>query len=127
MPLYDYGCKCGNRIELIQAIGIPSPACSMCGGSMAKVISAPALVKVAGIYPNPSARKWHDGTAPFTSGGGHQEIWQEGNPNEPIAEKQGRKWLSDGRYRGIKRDPEAVYGRSLRKRGGLVAPKTKMI
>ena len=76
---------------------------------MVKVLTAPAIVKTAGLYPNPSDRKWHDGTAPFTNGKGHSEIWDEGDPREPPSHKQGRKWASSGRHRGIKRDPEADY------------------
>jgi len=114
MPIYELGCKCGNTLEIIQQIGDASPACSVCGGGMVKMPTAPAMVKMTGEYRTPAERKWGGGTAPFTKGKGHPEPWQEGDPNEPIHQKQGRKWRDSGVFEGgtFHRDPEATYGRT---------------
>lgn len=110
MPIYEYGCKCGNRLEVIQAIGNVSPVCSACGEGMVKMPTFPAMVKMAGIYSTPAERRFYEGTAPFTERGAH--VWQEGDPREPVKEKEGRKWLAHGVFEGVHRDPEATYGRS---------------
>lgn len=112
MPIYEFECKCGNKLEIIQAIGTDSPTCSNCGGGMAKMPSAPAMVKMAGAYGSPAERKWNEGTAPFTNRRGQPPPWQEGDPKEPLKRKRGRKWLSHGVLEGVKRNPEAKYGRT---------------
>lgn len=46
MPLYDYVCTaCGTRVEVLHAVGESGPAvCTVCGGTMRKALSAPAIV-----------------------------------------------------------------------------------
>ncbi len=44
MPLYEYQCtSCGERTEVLQRLGSAPPACPHCGGTLEKLISAPAL------------------------------------------------------------------------------------
>jgi putative FmdB family regulatory protein len=45
MPLYDYRCRsCGHLVEVMHAIGGTGPErCEVCGGEMAKLLSAPAI------------------------------------------------------------------------------------
>lgn len=45
MPLYEYRCTgCGERVEILQHVGdAPLAACARCGGTMEKLLSAPAL------------------------------------------------------------------------------------
>ncbi|HSR52446.1 MAG TPA: zinc ribbon domain-containing protein [Acidobacteriota bacterium] len=45
MPLYEYRCKdCHQTIELIQKVSDPPPeACPQCGGTLEKLLSAPAI------------------------------------------------------------------------------------
>lgn len=112
MPIYVYGCRCGKRVEIVQRIGDVSPACADCGESMTKMPTFPAMVKMAGIYSTPAERKFNEGTAPFSNEKGSIEPFREGDPDEPPAEKQGRKWLAHGKFAGIKRDPEATYGKT---------------
>ncbi len=53
MPLYEYLCKkCGHKTELIQNHGSrPLRTCPDCGGSVKKMISAPAIqFKGSGFY-----------------------------------------------------------------------------
>ena len=60
MPLYEYKCsKCGTAFEVIQKIAEPPmKKCPQCGGSVKKVISAPALqFKGSGWYITDYARK----------------------------------------------------------------------
>lgn len=46
MPVYDYACRnCGHRVEVLHGVNDPGPtACERCGGSMRKLLSAPAIV-----------------------------------------------------------------------------------
>ena len=46
MPTYDYICtNCGQRAEVMHSVHAAGPeACPACGGSMRKVVSAPAIV-----------------------------------------------------------------------------------
>jgi putative FmdB family regulatory protein len=49
MPLYEYRCVCGNRIDQLRALAIRDiPAdCERCGAPAARVVSAPRLAVVA--------------------------------------------------------------------------------
>jgi putative FmdB family regulatory protein len=46
MPLYDYVCTaCGTRVEVSHGVHAAGPAaCAVCGGSLRKAVSAPAVV-----------------------------------------------------------------------------------
>jgi putative FmdB family regulatory protein len=60
MPLYEYKCdKCGTAFEVIQKLAdSPMRTCPQCGGSVKKVISAPALqFKGSGFYITDYAKK----------------------------------------------------------------------
>jgi putative FmdB family regulatory protein len=60
MPLYEYKCnKCGTAFEVIQKIAEPPMTkCPQCGGSVKKIISAPALqFKGSGFYITDYAKK----------------------------------------------------------------------
>ena len=60
MPLYEYRCtQCFRRVELIQKVGDPPlEKCQVCGGTMKKVISSPAIqFKGSGWYITDYARK----------------------------------------------------------------------
>ena len=60
MPLYEYKCeKCGATFELIQKLTEPpKKKCSKCGGSLKKIITAPALqFKGSGFYITDYAKK----------------------------------------------------------------------
>ncbi|MGH7273980.1 MAG: FmdB family zinc ribbon protein [Nitrospiria bacterium] len=53
MPVYEYHCQsCGKRIEKIQKFSDPPlKQCEVCGGTLKKILSAPALVfKGTGWY-----------------------------------------------------------------------------
>jgi putative FmdB family regulatory protein len=66
MPLYEYQCeKCGDRFEVIQKFADqPVAVHEACGGSVHRLLSAPALkFKGSGFYINDYAKG--------TSGGGH--------------------------------------------------------
>ncbi len=59
MPLYEYRCSsCGEMVEVLQRSGDPPPSeCTRCGGTMLKVISAPAIqFKGSGWYVTDYAR-----------------------------------------------------------------------
>ncbi|RPJ84592.1 MAG: zinc ribbon domain-containing protein [Acidobacteria bacterium] len=60
MPLYEYQCEtCGNRFEVIQKFADkPLETCRECGGSVHKLLSAPAIqFKGTGWYITDYARK----------------------------------------------------------------------
>lgn len=53
MPLYEYKCeKCHERTEILQRVSEPPYThCPKCGGSMKKLMSAPAIqFKGSGFY-----------------------------------------------------------------------------
>ena len=53
MPLYEYRCEqCNQTMEVLQHLGDPAPgSCPACGGTLVKVLSAPALqFKGSGWY-----------------------------------------------------------------------------
>ena len=53
MPLYEYHCtSCGQRLEVLRRFSdAPLRECPHCGGSLTKLISAPALqFKGSGFY-----------------------------------------------------------------------------
>lgn len=59
MPLYEYRCtSCGERLEVIQRVDAPAPGpCPSCGGSLEKLVSAPAIrFKGSGFYVNDYGR-----------------------------------------------------------------------
>ncbi len=60
MPLYEYQCtSCGERIEVLQRLGAAPPSrCPHCGGTLEKMISAPALqFKGTGWYVTDYAKR----------------------------------------------------------------------
>ena len=60
MPLYEYQCtSCGQRIEVLQRLGAAPPShCPHCGGTLEKMISAPALqFKGTGWYVTDYAKR----------------------------------------------------------------------
>lgn len=59
MPLYEYRCtSCGERLEVIQRVDAHAPGpCPNCGGSLEKLVSAPAIrFKGSGFYVNDYGR-----------------------------------------------------------------------
>jgi len=72
MPLYEYECDaCGHRFELIQKFSDPPvEKCPVCGGSVHKMQSAPAIqFKGSGFYITDYARKDQSANAAAASGG----------------------------------------------------------
>ena len=59
MPLYEYECtSCGERTEVLQRLGAASPPCPHCGGTLEKLVSAPALqFKGTGWYVTDYAKR----------------------------------------------------------------------
>ena len=60
MPLYEYQCtSCGQRIEVLQRLAAAPPShCPHCGGTLEKMISAPALqFKGTGWYVTDYAKR----------------------------------------------------------------------
>ncbi len=86
MPLYEYRCtKCGERIEVLQHLSdAPLAECPRCGGSLEKVISAPALqFKGSGWYVTDYARR--GGERGADKGGGHDAGKPESTATGPAA------------------------------------------
>ena len=66
MPLYEYECNaCGDRFERIQLFSDPlEKKCPACGGSVRKLLSAPAIqFKGTGWYVTDYAKKGTGDTA----------------------------------------------------------------
>ncbi len=72
MPLYEYQCtSCGERTEVLLRLGAAPPTrCPHCGGTLEKLISAPALkFKGTGWYVTDYAnRKGKDAAGAAASG-----------------------------------------------------------
>lgn len=72
MPLYDYRCAdCGRLIEVMHGINDAGPdACAECGGTMHKVLSAPAIhFKGSGWAKKDAASQARKASSKGTSGG----------------------------------------------------------
>ena len=39
MPIYEYRCDCGGRVEVLAAVGAPAPTCPACRGGTRKLVS----------------------------------------------------------------------------------------
>jgi len=79
MPLYEYQCeKCGNLFEVIQKFAdAPIAKHEKCGGSVRRLLSAPALVfKGSGFYVNDYAKG---------SGSGSGSVPNPGSPTARAA------------------------------------------
>lgn len=66
MPLYEYRClDCDRSLEVIQKFSDPDLVdCSECGGTLEKVLSAPAIrFKGSGWYVNDYAQKSSGGSS----------------------------------------------------------------
>lgn len=52
MPLYEFECQnCHHRFEKIQSVADPDPACVKCGGTVERLLHAPAVqFKGSGWY-----------------------------------------------------------------------------
>jgi putative FmdB family regulatory protein len=52
VPLYEFECQtCHHRFEKIQGVSNPDPACTKCGGTVERLLSAPAVqFKGSGWY-----------------------------------------------------------------------------
>lgn len=52
MPLYEFECKkCHHRFEKIQSVAAPDPECEKCGGTVERLLHAPAVqFKGSGWY-----------------------------------------------------------------------------
>ena len=90
MPLYEYKCsECGTAFEVIQKIAEPPiKKCPQCGGSVKKVISAPALqFKGSGWYITDYARKGQQPSEPKTK----EKTTKDTPPASPATDKKADK------------------------------------
>lgn len=92
MPLYEYECnECGRRTEVLQGYNDPPPeACTECGGSMRRLLSAPAVqFKGTGWYVTDYAGK---GKGPGSENGKRSASGSEsagsGDSNESKSSKK---------------------------------------
>ncbi|MFC2163672.1 FmdB family zinc ribbon protein [Acidobacteriota bacterium] len=91
MPLYEYKCdKCNAKFEVIQKLAdAPMKKCPQCGGSVKKVISAPALqFKGSGFYINDYAKKEKKPAESKTKTKTAKDIAKETAPSEKKPEKE---------------------------------------
>ena len=64
MPIYDYTCEsCGRTIEVVHGVNGSGPkACEVCGGSMRKLMSTPAIVFKGSGWAKKDARASRGGS-----------------------------------------------------------------
>ena len=85
MPLYEYQCrKCGKRTEKIEKFSGPHlKKCPHCGGSVERLLSAPAIqFKGSGWYVTDYAKSSSAATAPASTDTG------DSKPAEKSGEKK---------------------------------------
>ena len=46
MPIYEYECHRGHKVDVIQDMNGQTPICEICGAKMERLVSAPARIKV---------------------------------------------------------------------------------
>ena len=101
MPIYEYQCDdCGKRVEAIQRLSDePLTECGECGGSLRRLISAPAVqFKGTGWYVTDYAgRKGSDdgGAADKKAGASKSESKAESKPAAETPKKAASSGPSD--------------------------------
>jgi putative FmdB family regulatory protein len=92
MPIYEYRCEqCGHLVDLIQKrTDPPLETCSRCGGSMKKLLAAPALqFKGSGFYITDYSGKGKDkGKDTSDTGAPESKTAKESAPAVPAADKK---------------------------------------
>jgi putative FmdB family regulatory protein len=91
MPIYEYRCEqCGHLVDLIQKrTDPPLETCSKCGGSMKKLLAAPALqFKGSGFYITDYSGKGKDTS---DTGAPESKTAKESAPAAPAADKKADK------------------------------------
>ena len=91
MPLYEYKCnKCSATFEVIQKITeLPMKKCPQCGGSVKKVISAPAIqFKGSGFYITDYAKKEKKPAEPKEKTKTAKDIAKKISPSDKNPEKE---------------------------------------
>ena len=97
MPIYEYRCEqCGHLVDLIQKrTDPPLETCSRCGGSMKKLLAAPALqFKGSGFYITDYSGKSKDkdkGKDTSDTGTPESKTAKESTPAAPAADKKADK------------------------------------
>lgn len=68
MPLYEFECqKCHHRFEKIQSVSAPDPQCEKCGGTVERLLHAPAVqFRGSGWYVTDYARAGNKGKSDST-------------------------------------------------------------
>jgi putative FmdB family regulatory protein len=93
MPLYEYRCVCGNRIDQLRALAVRNiPAdCECCGAMAARVASAPRLAVVSATTRLAHERNERSAHEPrkVTRTTSHQPCTTHGQPGS----HRGRPWM----------------------------------
>lgn len=89
MPLYEFECQnCHHRFEKIQSVADPDPACVKCGGTVERLLHAPAVqFKGSGWYVTDYARSGASG-AKSDSKSGEKTDASSGNKSESKTESK---------------------------------------
>lgn len=87
MPIYDYGCQnCSHRVEVIHGVHESGPlVCSVCGGPMRKLLSAPAIVFKGTGWAKKERASYSATRAAPASGGEHRAQGESGSSEEKSA------------------------------------------
>ena len=95
MPIYEYRCEqCGHLVDLIQKrTDPPLETCSKCGGSMKKLLAAPALqFKGSGFYITDYSSKGKEtDKATSDTGAPESKTAKESAPAAPAAPAADKK------------------------------------
>lgn len=98
MPFYDYECEtCGVTLERFQKMGeAPLSVCPECGGTLARLLSPPAVVGRAGRGTAPAADGGAGAGPVIESRHGPVEVpWQPTETDIHRGWKQRRKWKQE--------------------------------
>jgi putative FmdB family regulatory protein len=95
MPIYDYVCsQCGHRVEVIHGINAEGPVtCEVCGGSLKKALSAPAIVFRGTGW---AKKERHSSSGKASSNSGSSSATKEGDSGTPAAGEGSAKSETSG-------------------------------
>lgn len=84
MPIYDYVCEAGHRVEVRHGVHAEGPqACEVCGRPLRKAVSAPAIVFKGSGWAKVDARKAPAKSSSSSTDGASTESDKSGGSEKP--------------------------------------------
>ena len=84
MPIYDYVCEAGHRVEVRHGVHAEGPTvCEVCGRPLRKAVSAPAIVFKGSGWAKVDARKAPAKSSSSSTDGGSADSEKSGGSEKP--------------------------------------------